>query len=93
MSQEVEKKVSVDYIGFCDRDITHLLTINSAAERGTMPFSVAFALLILAVVLITFLVVRRVRGPWFALAASFLAFVGMFALFVAVVTLITWGMG
>lgn len=57
-----------------------------------MPFSVAFALLGLVIVLIIFLVVNRAYGPGSAVAASRLALLGLLALFVAVTTFITLSM-
>ncbi len=57
-----------------------------------MPFSIAFALLSLAIVLIIFFVVKRAYGPGSALAASSLAFLGLLALFVGMITLITLSM-
>jgi len=59
------------------------------SKGGTMPLSLAYALLALAIVLIVFLVVNRVRGPRFALVAAVLTFMSMFALFVTMVMFIT----
>jgi len=54
-----------------------------------MPLSLAYALLALAIVLIVFLVVNRVRGLGFALVSAIVAFMSMFALFVVMVMPIT----
>jgi len=54
-----------------------------------MPLSLAYALLALAIVLIVFLVVNRVRGLGFALVAAVLTLMSMFALFVTMVMFIT----
>ncbi len=54
-----------------------------------MPLSLAYALLALAIVLIVFVVVDRVRGLTSALVAAVLTFMSMFALFVAMVMFMT----
>jgi hypothetical protein len=54
-----------------------------------MPLSIVYALVALAVVLIVFLVVHRLRGLGFALAAASLAFIGLFAFFLAMAFVIT----
>ena len=54
-----------------------------------MPLSLAYALLALAIVLIVFLVVNRVRGLGFALIAAALTIMSMFALFVIMVMFVT----
>jgi len=54
-----------------------------------MPLSLAYALLALAIVLIVFLVVNRVRGLGFALIAAALTIMNMFALFVIMVMFVT----
>ena len=64
--------------------------LQAARSKGeTMPLSLAYALLALAIVLIVFLVVNRVRGQRFALVAAVLTFMSMFALFVTMVMFIT----
>ncbi len=57
-----------------------------------MAFSLAFALLAIAVVLIVFLAAKRARGLRYALAAAAVVFIGVFALFVVMTTLITSSM-
>jgi hypothetical protein len=54
-----------------------------------MALSLVYAFLSLAILLTVFLVVNRLRGLTFALAATVLTFAGMFALFMCMVTLIT----
>ncbi len=54
-----------------------------------MPLSLAFGLLALAIVLIVFLVVYRMRGLEFALAAVVLTCMSMLALFVSMIMVIT----
>lgn len=57
-----------------------------------MPLSLLYALPALAILLVVFLVVYRLRGLAFALAAAVLTFVGLFALYVGMVALVTGGM-
>jgi hypothetical protein len=87
-----KRRGSAAYIEICDRNNALQLSGNATIERDAMPLSVAFALFTLVMVLIVFLVVRRARGPWFALAAGGLAFVGMFALFLGMLMFITSSM-
>ena len=54
-----------------------------------MPPSLTYALLALAIALIVFLVVSRVRGLGFALVSAIVAFMSMFGLFVVIVMLVT----
>ena len=54
-----------------------------------MPLSIVYALVALAVVLIVFLVVYRLRGLGFALAAASLAFIGLCTFFLAMAFVIT----
>lgn len=57
-----------------------------------MPLSLLYALPALAILLIVFLVVNRLRGLTFALVTTALTLVGLFALYVVMVSLIIGSM-
>ena len=68
------------------------MELMTSTEEVTMALSLVCGFFFLAILLAVFLVVNRLRGIAFALAATGLSFVGMIALYMCMVTLITFWM-